>query len=152
MPSFKPRKPWSKVSLHRHLLNLLARPTTSLKFQAKRDGCVADVIVDDNFPPAYVKITVDANNNVNVARYVMHELLHVVMSELVLGKFDFTLEEVIILGFETYMWEFISSSKPRLRKWEKIIAAKLALNPSPVEPSLQALADRSVEQKAADKK
>lgn len=141
------RKPWSKVSLHRHLYSLLDRPTTTLKFGAKRNGVAADCEFDDKFPPAYVRITVDANNNETV-RFVIHELIHVTIAELVLGKFDSTLEEVVVLSLETYIWNFVSGSKTRLAKWEKLIAKKLAENPPATTPlSLEELADRSADDK-----
>jgi len=140
------RKPWSRVSLHRHLLSLLDRPTTSLKFGTKRNGIAGYVDFDDKFPPAYVRITVDANNT-PVAQYVVHELIHVVISELVLGKFDSTLEEIVVLSLDRYIWNFISTNKSRLAKWEKLIAKKLAEHPEP-DVALEELADRSADDKS----
>lgn len=140
------RKPWTRVSLHRHLLSLLDRPTTSLRLGAKRNGTAASCDFDDKFPPAYVKIVVDANNN-DTVRFVIHELIHVVISELVIGKFDSTLEEVLVLSLETFIWSFVSTSRPRLARWEKLIAKKLAENPAPPNASLEELADRRADDK-----
>lgn len=86
----------------------------------------------------------DANNN-DTVRYVMHELLHVVLSELILGKFDYSCEEAFVLGMENYMWSFISSSKSRMARWQKLIEKKLAENPKPDVP-LEDLADRSADE------
>ena len=141
----KARKPWGKVNLHRQLLLLLDRPTTTLKFGTKVNGIGADCDFDDYFPPRWIKITVDANNNDNV-RFVIHELLHVMLSELVLGKFDQTLEEVLVLSLDTYMWNFVKSSKVRLAKWEALIQKKLAENPSPPDVPLEELADRRADE------
>jgi len=93
-----------------------------------------------------VKIVVDANNN-DTVRFVIHELVHVTISELVIGKFDSTLEEVLVLSLETFLWSFISSSKSRLTKWEKLIAKKLAENPAEKPASLEELADRRADDK-----
>ena len=123
--AIRTRKPWSKVSLHRHLLSLLDRPTTTLKLRSKRNGYAGDCVFDDCFPPAYVRIEIDANNN-KTTQFVMHELIHVIISEIVLGKFDATLEEAFLLGLERFMWDYISSKPARLAKWDKLIQKKLA--------------------------
>ena len=140
--SLRPRKPWSKVMLHRHLLNLLARPMVTLKYGEKRNGYAADCVFDDKFPPAYVRIVVDANKN-DTVWFVIHELLHVVCCEIVLGKFDQTLEEAFMLGLDNYMWDFVKSSPRRLRKWERLIQKKLAENPAEPPIPLAAQVDRS---------
>lgn len=80
---------------------------------------------DDKFPPAYIKIDVDANNQ-PVIRFVIHELLHVVLSELVIGKFDETLEEVLIVSLDGYIYEWVAKSKSRTAKWTTLIEKKLA--------------------------
>lgn len=117
------------------------RPTTTLKLAHKRNGVGASVDYDDKFPPAYVHIIVDANNNETI-KFVIHELIHVVISELIIGKFDETLEEVFVLSLETYLWNFVSANKVRLAKWNKLIQKKLAENPPEDPPSLEELADR----------
>lgn len=127
------RKPWSTQSLHRHLLNLLDRPTTQLHARALRGDVAANVDFDDYFPPAYVKINVDLNNPDRV-QYVIHELKHVVLSELVWGKFDETLEEVITVALDTHMYEYVKRSKARLARWEKLIEQKLAETAPPDRP------------------
>jgi len=127
------------------LLLLLDRPTTTLRFAPKRNGTAASCVFDDRFPPAYVKIVVDANNNETV-RFVIHELIHVVISELVIGKFDATLEEIFVLSLETYLWNFVSSSKARLARWQKLIEKKLTENPPLADVPLEELADRRADE------
>lgn len=144
MGKFNTRKPWTRASLHQHLLDLLGRSTTTLKFGTKLNGYGADCIYDDKFPPAYIRITVDANNNDTIAS-VIHELIHVALSELTIGKFDLTLEEVLILALETYIWNYVKDNKTRRARWEKLIQKKLAENPAPKPPTLEELADRSDE-------
>ena len=142
----KARKPWSKVSLHRHLLNLLDRPTTTLKLRAKRNDYAGDATFDDYFPPAKITIELDGNNQ-PLARYVMHELLHVILCEIILGKFDETVEEAFILGLENFMWAYIEEKKGgRRAKWDALIERKLAETAAtePNRPLLE-LADRPPE-------
>jgi len=83
---------------------------------------------------------VDANNT-PVVHYVIHELLHVILSELVLGKFDDSLEEVMIVALDTHIFEFVSKSKSRLAKWNTLIERKLAETPVQPRPT-EELVDR----------
>lgn len=89
-----------------------------------RNGYAAYVHHDAEFPPYKVEIRIDANN-LPVERYVMHELLHVVLSELVRGKFDDTMEEVLIVALDTDLWNYVSKSKPRLARWKKTVERKI---------------------------
>jgi hypothetical protein len=91
-----------------------------------------------------VKIAIDANNN-QTTQFVMHELIHVMISETVLGKFDATLEEAFLIGLENFMWDFISKSPVRLAKWEKLIQKKLADNPTLPDAPLAELVERPAE-------
>jgi len=93
-----------------------------------------------------VQIEVDANN-AQVERYVIHELLHVVLSELVLGKFDSTLEEVLILAYENYLWDFVSAKPSRVAKWRKLVEKKLREGPPEPDVPLAVLVDRSADDK-----
>lgn len=141
----KARKPWGKVSLHRHLLSLLDRPLVTIKRVSKRSDTAADCTFDDFYPPRYIKIEVDANAG-DIERSVLHELIHVILSELIWGKFDPTIEEVIILAFEDYMWDFISKSPQRRAKWTKIINRKIAESEALlVDRSLTELTERPPE-------
>lgn len=119
------RKPWSRVSLNQHLLKLLERPTTTIRTRPIRGSYAALVEFDDKFPPAYIKIDVDANNQ-PVIRYVIHELLHVVLSELVIGKFDESLEEVLIVALDSHIYDWVAKSKSRVARWTTLIDKKLA--------------------------
>lgn len=126
MPNhYKPHKPWNRVSLHRQLLALLERPTTTLEFKTQLNGYAAHCIFDDKFPPYKITIIVDANDYDRVVHNVEHELIHVILSELVVGKFDGTLEEVVIMALSEYMYEYIKADKKRLAKWDKLIKKKL---------------------------
>lgn len=87
----------------------------------------------------------DANAG-DIERSVLHELIHVILSELIWGKFDPTIEEVIILAFEDYMWDFISKSPQRRAKWTKIINRKIAESEALlVDRSLTELTERPPE-------
>ena len=97
----------------------------TIKRVPKRSDTAASCDFDDFYPPRWIKIEVDANSG-DIERSVLHELLHVVLSELVWGKFDPTTEEVIILAFEEYLWDFIPKSPARKAKWTKIINRKIA--------------------------
>lgn len=106
-------------------MKLLERPTTSLRTLPIRGNTAARVKFDDNFPPAYVNVDVDANNQPVISN-VIHELLHVILSELVIGKFDDTLEEVHIVALTTYIYEWVAKSKYRTKCWSALIEKKLA--------------------------
>ena len=107
------------------MLDLLSRSIVTVKLGNKRNGEGAHCDFDDWYPPRWIRITIDANNNENV-KFVMHELIHVMISELILGCFDETLKEAFLLGLENWMWDFISKSPQRLAKWEKALAVKIA--------------------------
>jgi hypothetical protein len=88
---------------------------------------------DDNFPPRYVKVTLDMNAG-EVLKHVVHELLHVTFSELVRGKFDDTLEEVFVMAMTDYMYAWIAKSPARELRWQELINRKLAEPDPDVEP------------------
>jgi hypothetical protein len=130
----KPRAPWSRPKLHRQLLSLLDRPTTTLTARTKVNGSAATVDFDDNFPPRYVKVEIDLNNHEAVIPFVIHELVHVVLSELVLGKFDETLEEVMVVAISSFVAEWVIASPSRRTKWQKVIDRKLTETAAKLEP------------------
>jgi len=93
---------------------------------------------DDNFPPRYVKIEIDLNNHEDIVEFVIHELMHVTLSELARGKFDENLEEVFVLSLSSYISGWVMKSPQRLKRWTKLINQKLveaakALEPIPLE-------------------
>lgn len=79
----------------------------------------------DYWPPYTVKIVIDANNG-DMIYYVIHELLHVVFSPLIAPHMDETLEELVIVSFDTYVADWIKGSKVRRAKWERLIEKKIA--------------------------
>lgn len=127
------------------LLNLLDRPMVTIKRVPKRNETAGSCDFDDFFPPRYIKIEVDANAGDTIPT-VLHELIHVIFSEIIWGKFDPTLEEVWIMAYETYMWEFIKVSPARLKKWNSIIDRKIAEYEAtlPIRPLLE-IAERPPE-------
>ena len=93
---------------------------------------------DDNFPPRYVKIEIDLNNHEDIVEFVIHELMHVTLSELARGKFDENLEEVFVLSLSSYISGWVMKSPQRSKRWTKLINQKLveaakALEPIPLE-------------------
>lgn len=71
-------------------------------------------------------IIVDANASQSIVLSVVHELLHVVLSEVFIGRVDETLEEVMIVGLEAHIFRYISERKARLARWSALIDKKLA--------------------------
>ena len=100
---------------------------------AIRGETAARVDYDDNFPPAFVNIDVDLNNT-PIIQFVIHELLHVVLSEMVIGKFDETLEEVVIVAMHEYLHQYVAKSKTRTARWTALIEKKLAEYEATLEP------------------
>jgi len=143
MPYHQKRLLWSRARLHQHLYKLLERPTTTLEFKAFRNGYAGEVTFAYEFPPSKIIIMVDGNTS-DTIRHVLHELLHVVFSELSLGKLDDTLEEVLIVAFDHYIHDYVQASKPRRLKWEALIAQKL-------KESEALLADVPLEEQVARK-
>lgn len=90
-----------------------------------REGWMGNVDFSDKFPPAKIEIDLDLNALEPIG-IVIHELIHVVMSELVLGKFDESLEEVIVLGLDKYIYDWVKASPARKRKWQTLLDKKLA--------------------------
>lgn len=78
--------------------------------------------------------------------YVVHELLHIVFYERLLGSVDETLEEVIIVSLDQFMFDYIQASKNRLSKWQALIERKLRESTPPEPKSLAELVDRSADE------
>ena len=97
----------------------------------------------DYWPPYKVDIIVDANAG-ETTHYVIHELLHVMFSPFFAGIVDETLDEVLILALDGYMYEYVKQSKARLAKWSSLIEKKLAESKKDETPvPLVRLADRT---------
>ena len=95
----------------------------------------------------------DANQGEHVA-FVVHELLHVILHPLVIGRVDSTLEEVWIVSLTDYMSRYIHKSPERLARWNRIIRKKLdesekadGLIPLTVEELVDRTADDAREKK-----
>lgn len=86
------------------------------------------------FPPTEIKIKVDANAGQHVAS-VVHELLHVILYEMFLGRLGATLEEVCVVALEQYINAYIMKSPARLAKWTALIESKLPQIDDPFHPS-----------------
>jgi hypothetical protein len=86
----------------------------------------ARVLYDPEYWPPYdITIELDANNDA-LPQMVVHELLHVIFSPFIEGLVDETLEEVVIVALDVDMWKYISESPQRKRKWEAVVAKKMA--------------------------
>lgn len=84
---------------------------------------------DDITPPTNIAIRIDANRNpVDHVTTVVHELIHIVFHTMFVGFVAEDLEEVMVLGLEVDMYNYIKKSPARLAKWNSIIATKLAEN------------------------
>jgi hypothetical protein len=93
---------------------------------AKRGGTGAAVDYTEYFPPKHIKLEVDLNNGAATIPFVIHELVHVVMSELVRGKFDETMEEVAIVAWAEFISSWVMASKTRRARWQKVLDRKVA--------------------------
>jgi hypothetical protein len=91
----------------------------------KMGGTGAAVDFPEYFPPKHVKIEIDLNNGPQIIPFIIHELVHVVMSELIRGKFDETLEEVLIVAWATFVSDWVMASKTRKARWQKVLDRKL---------------------------
>lgn len=131
--------PLSKQRLHRALLELLQHSEVSLTFRPMRVDA-GNVEYEEIFPPTDIRIHIDANNGDNV-RFVIHELLHLILCPMFIGHIDKTLEEVCILGLENYMFDYVQKVPTRYVLWDRTIKKKLDAHKEDI--SLEELADRS---------
>lgn len=89
-----------------------------------RNDFAGDVQWDDITPPTKIYVKIDANNP-EVIRLVIHELLHVIVQPMLVGRFDDTLEEVIMMSLDTVMFEYVKKSPKRVALWTALIDKKL---------------------------
>ena len=85
----------------------------------------------DIIPPTNIKISVNANDQTQVADHVavvIHELLHVIFMPMCLGWLTEEMEEVVILALDAHMTKYVTSSPKRLHLWETEIAKKIKLS------------------------
>jgi hypothetical protein len=79
-------------------------------------------------PPTDIKIRVDANQqtgNVDHIGTVVHELLHVVVYPMSLGRLCDDLDEVMTLALDAHMVAYIRKSPKRVAAWTEAINQKL---------------------------
>jgi hypothetical protein len=79
---------------------------------------------DSVFPPTNFRIKVDANAGDHV-QYVLHEIIHVVLSPMFSGHVDETLEEVMVTALDGYMYAYVKKSARRFALWSDEITKKL---------------------------
>jgi len=80
---------------------------------------------DEILPPTKIEIIIDANN-VDHIGFVLHELLHIVMSRIVFGTLDDTLEEIAMVAWHEDMYRYIKKDPRRLLAWNDLINEKLS--------------------------
>lgn len=83
---------------------------------------------DEIFPPTNFHIRVDANQQTGALDHigtVVHELLHVVVYPLSLGRFSDDLDEVLTLALDAHMLAYIRKSPKRVTEWTEAINQKL---------------------------
>jgi hypothetical protein len=114
--------PLSRAKLYRALLELIRHPEVKLSYQALKWGGHCEW--GDIIPPTNIRIKVDANSG-EASRFVVHELLHVILYPMLFCRFDDTLEEVFVVAMDTYMWAYIEKSPARHAEWVKAVKKKL---------------------------
>ena len=83
----------------------------------------AQVNWDDVFPPTNIHVALDANSG-DPVKLLIHELLHVVLYDMFVGRLDETLEEVIIVAYEKYIYDYVQAKPSRLAKWNRLVARR----------------------------
>jgi hypothetical protein len=119
--------PLNTAKLHRVLLELLRHPDVHLTFQMMT-AQQGHNLWDEIMPPTDIRIKVDANQQTGVVDHigtVVHELLHIVVYPMSLGRFADDLDEVMVLALDAYMLAYIRKSPKRLHEWTEAINTKL---------------------------
>ena len=113
---------WTRLSLKRRLKNLLRRPQVKL-LQSTLHECAARADWTGDGPA--VEIRVDTTQT-GMIQAVIHELLHYHFRETFGALLDESLEEVLILALEKYLWDDdIQRSTTQVRNWRRLINQKL---------------------------
>lgn len=119
--------PLNLTKLHRVLLELLGHPEVKLVYRAMR----AQQGLSNWFwihPPTSILIECDANQQTGVVDHiatVVHELLHVVVVPIWIGRFDDDLDEVLVLALDAAVTAYIRKSPKRTHTWTELINRKL---------------------------
>lgn len=79
---------------------------------------------DDVFPPTNIRIAIDANAG-DPVKLALHELLHLVLYDMHVGRLDETLEEVMIIAYENYIYAYIEASPKRKAEWVRVITKRI---------------------------
>ena len=117
--------PLTRDKTHRVLLEILAHQETTLvyKHMVKNEGRID---WDDISPPTNIVIKIDANENpLDHVSAVIHELMHIVLYPIHIGRFSDDYREIGVLAYEKDMYEHVKRSKRRLSRWVDLIAEKL---------------------------
>jgi hypothetical protein len=119
--------PLNTTKLHRVLLELLRHPEVHLTYE-HMTAQQGHNLWDEIMPPTNLRIRVDANQQTGVLDHlgtVVHELLHVVVYPMSLGRLSDDLDEVLALALDAYMIAYIRKSPKRLSIWTEAINQKL---------------------------
>ncbi len=109
------------------LLELLRHPEVHLTYQmmtGQQGHCLWDWVG----PPTNIRIRVDANQQTGAIDHigtVVHELLHLIVFPMSLGRFSDDLDEVLVLALDAHMVTYIRKSPRRLQLWTEAINQKL---------------------------
>lgn len=90
----------------------------------------------------YIEIKADKNVEDHVEN-IVHELVHVALSEMFQWRVDETLEEVMVLALASYMYNYVKASKIRRHRWVTIIERKFAESDTRPEKPLSELVERN---------
>lgn len=83
------------------------------------------IVWDDISPPTNLNIKIDANENpTQHLSAVIHELLHVILCPMFVGRMAMDYQEIAVLAYETDMYAYITKSPARLAKWNDLIGQK----------------------------
>ena len=121
----KGKYPLTRVKLNSLLLHLLSHPEVTLAYRKLKCN-EAEVGWLDVMPPTKIIVWVDANSNpLDHISSVIHELLHVVLYPMYIGRLTDDYAEVMILAYEADLYKYVKSTKGVVNKWTSAINAKL---------------------------
>jgi hypothetical protein len=109
------------------LLELLRHPEVHLTYQMMT-AQQGHNLWDEVMPPTNLKIKVDANQQTGAIDHigtVVHELLHVIVFPMSLGRLSDDLDELMALALDAHMVAYIRKSPKRVADWTEAINQKL---------------------------
>ena len=107
----------------KQLRKLLMHKEVHLQFRPLNDA-TARVDWENVSPPSRVRIVVDHDQDGRI-RCIIHELLHLVLYDIMEQNFNTELQETAIDAWEKLLWENVSFSPQKLGSWRRAIAKKL---------------------------